>query len=64
MWMFLGNGLACVLMLILVAVLLGIGWGQVISADLVLWVSQSRSWKGIALTLCEDPFPHLWYPYN
>jgi hypothetical protein len=64
MWMFLANGFVCGLILILATILLGMGWAQVISADLVLWVSQSRSWKGTALTLCEDPFSHLWCPYG
>jgi hypothetical protein len=38
-WVFLANGFVCGLILILAAVLLGMGWAQVISADLVLWVS-------------------------
>ena len=64
MWMFLANGFVCGSILILAAVLLGIGWAQVISADLVLWVSQSRSWRGAVLTLYEDLFSHLWCPYG
>jgi hypothetical protein len=63
-WMFLAHGFFCGLILILAAVLLGMNWAQVISADLVLWVSQRRSWKGTALTLYEDLFPHFWCPYG
>lgn len=46
MWMFLVNGFICGLILTLTAVLLGMDGAQVIPADLALWVSQSRSWKG------------------
>ena len=59
MWVFLANGFVCGLILILAAILLGLGWAQVISADLVLWVSQRRSWKGTALILYIDFFPYF-----
>jgi hypothetical protein len=63
-WMYLVNGFVCGLILILAAVLLRMCWAQVISADLVLWVSQSRSWKRTGLTLYEDHFPYLWCLYG
>lgn len=56
--------LVCGSTLILAAVLLGKAWGQVSSADLALWVSQSHSWNRTVLTLCEDIFSHFWCPYG
>jgi hypothetical protein len=39
LWFLLANGFLCGLVTILTSILLGVCWEQVISADLVLWVS-------------------------
>ncbi|KAH8810582.1 hypothetical protein F5884DRAFT_779728 [Xylogone sp. PMI_703] len=42
-WFYLGNSLICFLILILTGILLGVGWADLISADLVLWISFASS---------------------
>lgn len=43
LWVFRTNSVICGLILILTGILLSVGWAEVISADLVLWVSQNAA---------------------
>jgi hypothetical protein len=43
LWVFRANRVICGLILTLTGILLGVGWAEVISVDLVLWVSQNAA---------------------